>query len=148
MGNIWKIKFFKNSYQLNDDYERLSEFEKEQVSTLYVECYIDWDDDFDHYNCILLTDLDSIKMYQKILNSNFIKYSIEDISNKVINSEINIFDEVKTISNPIKFKSFNDIITKWISERLDIDIVLDRISKVGIGGLKDYEKEFLKHYKH
>ena len=148
MRDIWKIKFCRNSYQLNDDYERLSEFEKEQISNLLVECYIDWDDEFDHYNCILLTDLYSIKTYQKILNSNFIKYSIEDLSNKVLTSEIDIFLEVKTISNPIKFKSFNDIIVKWIIERINIDIVLDRISKVGIDGLKDYEKDFLKHYKH
>ena len=148
MGDIWKITFYKNSYQLNDDYERLSDFEKVQIANLHVDCYIDWDDEFDHYNCILLTDLYSIKTYQKILNSNFIKYSIEDISNKVLTSEIDIFSEVKTVSNPIKFKSFNDIIVKWISKRINIDIVLDRISKVGIDGLKDYEKDFLKHYKH
>ena len=40
-----------------------------------------------------------------------------------------------------------DDLDEWIYDNLDIDIVLDRISDVGMESLKKVEKEFLKNYK-
>jgi hypothetical protein len=38
-------------------------------------------------------------------------------------------------------------INYWTMENIDIDIVLDRISQVGMNNLKEVEKDFLKNYK-
>ena len=38
------------------------------------------------------------------------------------------------------------MIESWIYDNLEIDIVLDRITEVGMDSLKDVEKNFLKNY--
>jgi hypothetical protein len=48
--------------------------------------------------------------------------------------------------NSIKWSFFIDDLNEWIINNLDIDIVLDRISEVGIDSLTEIEKEFLKTY--
>jgi hypothetical protein len=49
--------------------------------------------------------------------------------------------------NRFRWNNFNKKITEWILSNLDIDIVLDRISNVGIEGLNKTEKKFLDNYK-
>ena len=44
-SHIYKIKFSKPSYQLNDDYDRLSEIEKEKISNIEAEAFFDMDED-------------------------------------------------------------------------------------------------------
>ena len=39
-----------------------------------------------------------------------------------------------------------DDLESWIYDNLEIDIVLDRITEVGMDSLKDVEKNFLKNY--
>jgi len=48
--------------------------------------------------------------------------------------------------NLFKYDFFLEDINSWIYNNLEIDIVLDRITDVGIDSLKQIEKDFLKHY--
>ena len=43
---------------------------------------------------------------------------------------------------------FLDDIDDWIYHNLEIDIVLDRITEVGINSLKEVERNYLKSYKY
>ena len=49
---LYKIVFNKSSFELNDDYERLSEYEKEIISSMPVDAFFDYDCD-DDYTCFL-----------------------------------------------------------------------------------------------
>ena len=66
---------------------------------------------------------------------------------------INVFENEKELKkhvnglNRFRWNNFNKKITEWILSNLDIDIVLDRISNVGIEGLNKIEKKFLDNYK-
>ena len=51
--HIYKIKFSKPSYQLNDDYDRLSEIEKEKISNMEAEAFFDMDQD-DKYTFFII----------------------------------------------------------------------------------------------
>jgi hypothetical protein len=147
---LYKIVFNKSSFELNDDYERLSEYEKEIISSMPVDAFFDYDCD-DDYTCFLITSIETVKSYVSILNNNLIKHKVHNISNKVINNEINLEKEIKDSIEPtykIKFNIFIDGVNEWILEHLDIDTVLDRINQVGgMNNLRQVEKEFLKNYK-
>ena len=147
---LYKIVFNKNSFELNDDYERLSEYEKEIISSMSVDAFFDYDDN-DDYTCLLITDIETIKSYVSILKNNLVSHSVYDISTKIINNELNLEQEIKNKIEPtykIKFNIFIDGLNDWILQHLDIDTVLDRITKVGgLNNLRQVEKEFLKNYK-
>lgn len=150
MPSVFKIKFDKNSDFLNDDYDRLDEYEKEVISTIDVESFFDYDDDNDKYTCILITTHIEIDKYISILNNNLIKYELKDISKSILKGKIDVGYLLKDKYLPtsqIKFNIFMEGINYWTMENIDIDTVLDRISEVGMKNLKEVEKEFLKNYK-
>jgi len=150
MTSVFKIKFDKNSDFLNDDYERLAEYEKEVISNIEVESFFDYDDDDDKYNCILITTHIEIEKYISILNNNLIKYELKDLSKSILKGKIDIEDLLKDKYLPtsqIKFNIFMEGINYWTMENIDIDTILDRISEVGMNNLKEVEKDFLKNYK-
>lgn len=141
-SHIFRIKFSKPSILLIDDYERLSENDKLKISSLEVLASFDYDED-EHYNCLMISDPLIIASYRKILEENLIGYECYDITNDVIlhNIELNLnmIDYEKE-----KYDIFVDELENLIYENLDIDMILDRISKVGLNGLTDIEKQFLK----
>ena len=150
MPSVFKIKFDKNSDFLNDDYDRLDEYEKEVISTIDVESFFDYDDDNDKYTCILITTHIEIDKYISILNNNLIKYELKDISKSILKGKIDVGYLLKDKYLPtsqIKFNIFMEGINYWTMENIDIDTVLDRISEVGMKNLKEVEKDFLKNYK-
>jgi hypothetical protein len=150
MTSVFKIKFDKNSDFLNDDYERLAEYEKEVISNIEVESFFDYDDDDDKYNCILITTHIEIEKYISILNNNIIKYELKDLSKSILKGKIDIGDLLKDKYLPtsqIKFNIFMEGINYWTMENIDIDTILDRILEVGMNNLKEVEKDFLKNYK-
>jgi hypothetical protein len=116
---LYKIVFNKSSFELNDDYERLSEYEKEIISSMPVDAFFDYDDDDDDYTCFLITSIETVKSYVSILNNNLINHKVHNISNKVINNEINLEKEIKDSIEPtykIKFNIFIDGVNEWILE--------------------------------
>jgi hypothetical protein len=145
---VYKIKFSISTNQLNDDYDRLSDVDKERVSEMNTESFFDWEESGE-YNCILITTPFEVNKYLKILNSNLIDCQLIDVSLDILKSKINIINEIKDKvkgNNLIKYEFFVDDLNQWVKENLDIDIILDRISEVGLDNLSEIEKEFLNTY--
>ena len=42
MSNIYKFKFSKSSFELSDDYDRLSDIDKERIADMDVHSYVDF----------------------------------------------------------------------------------------------------------
>jgi hypothetical protein len=147
---VYKLKFSKSSFDLNDDYERLADYEKERISELDAEAYFDYDDEDDCYICFVITSPTEIENYLRILNGNLIYCSCSDLSDDILRSKIDISEELKPLvcaTNQIKYGFFVDDVEEWIYNNLDIDTVLDRISEVGgVDSLTKIEKEFLETY--
>jgi hypothetical protein len=144
---IYKISFELSSFDLNEEYERLSDYEKERISELDAESFFDYEED-DKYICFIITTPIEMKKYLSILSNNLIWCNCVDISKDVLKFEIDLEKELKStpIINSIKFSFFIDDVKDWILENLDIDMVLDRISEIGINSLTKTEKEFLDKY--
>lgn len=147
---VYKLKFSKSSFDLNDDYERLADYEKERISELDAETYFDYDDDDDCYVCFVITSPTEIENYLRILSSNLIYCECSNLSDDVLQQKINLADELKTLvsaTNQIKYSFFVEDVDEWIYNNLDIDTILDRISEVGsVDSLTKIEKEFLETY--
>jgi len=145
---VYKIQFNKNSFDLNDDYDRLSEHEKERISDLDAETFFDYEKD-GNYTCFVVTTPLEMKKYVSILTSNLIICDCQDISKDVLKFKINLEEELKeqiSTINSIKYSFFIDDIYEWIESNLDMDMVLDRISEVGMDSLSKVEKDFLKNF--
>jgi hypothetical protein len=147
-SGVYKIVFTKSAFELNDDYEYLSDMDKERIYDLDADSFFDYEDGC--YNCFVITTPIEIEKYKDILKSNFIENECIDISNDILRFKIDLAKELKdNISglNSVKWGFFMDDLNDWILDNLDIDIVLDRISEVGINSLSGIEKDFLKNYK-
>ena len=148
MTKVYKIKFNKSSFELNDDYERLSDYEKDIISELNTESFFDYEDELDNYVCFVITTPTELDRYLKILRNNLIEHESSDLSNPVLKNEINLemLEDKLDSNNYFKYDLFMDDLESWIYGNLEIDIVLDRITEVGMDSLKDVEKNFLKNY--
>lgn len=144
---IYKISFELSSFDLNEEYEKLSDYEKERISELDADSFFDYEEN-DSYICFVITTPIEMKKYLSILSSNLIWCECKDISEDVLKFKINLEEELKVMSmlSSIKFSFFIDDVKDWILENLDIDMVLDRISQVGINSLTKVEKYFLDKY--
>lgn len=150
-NHIFKIKFESTSYELNDEYDRLSDHEKERISDLDAESFFDYQDHNDRYVCYIICKSTEIQKYSDILIKNLILHSITDLSQDILKFKINLEEELKPLLstvNSIKYSFFIDDVNDWLLENLDIDVVLDRILEVGsVDRLSHIEKEFLKNFK-
>lgn len=149
MTCVYRIKFTKNSYDLNVEYDKLSEHEKEAISSMLPESYFEFNDNSDCYSLYIILNPIDAKRYTKILENNLISHSITNISNELLNG-MDFEKHLKPFVNGLnrfRWNNFNKKISEWITNNLDIDIVLDRISSVGIEGLNKIEKKFLDNYK-
>ena len=148
-SGVYKIMYVQSSFQLNEEYDRLSEHEKEKIAELDAESFFDYQDYKDKYVCYIITNPVEIKKYSSILTNNLIQHEIIDMTNDILKFKINLEEELKPLLstiNSIKYSFFIDDINDWILENLEIDNVLDRISEVGIENLTTIEKDFLKSY--
>lgn len=148
MTKVYKIKFNKSSFELNDDYERLSDYEKDIISELNTESFFDYENEIGNYVCYVITIPTELDRYLKILRNNLIEYEYFDLSKPVLKNEINLelLEDKLDSNNYFKYDFFMDDLESWIYDNLEIDIVLDRITEVGMDSLKDVEKNFLKNY--
>jgi hypothetical protein len=146
-SRIYKLNFSKPSQELSDDYDRLSEIEKEKISNMEADAFFDMDED-NKYTFYIIVLPNELKSYLSVLDDNFIPYRISDISDDVLKDKIDIESYIKKYDslNSLKYSFFIDDINDWIYENLDIDTVLDRISIVGTESLRKIEKEFLNNY--
>ena len=148
INRVYKVKYLKSSLELNEDYDRLSDYEKDIISELNTESFFDYEDELDNYVCYVITTPTELDRYLKILRNNLIEHESSDLSKPVLKNEINLelLEGKLDSNNYFKYDFFMDDLESWIYDNLEIDIVLDRITEVGMDSLKDVEKNFLKNY--
>lgn len=147
-NRVYKIRYSKSSLELNEDYDCLSDYEKEAISELDAEGFFDYEDN-NIYCCYVISTPIEVAKYSKILTNNLIAHECLDLSQDIISNKIDIEYELEDKldeKNLFKYDFFLEDINSWIYNNLEIDIVLDRITDVGIDSLKQVEKDFLKHY--
>jgi hypothetical protein len=151
MNGIYKIKFFKSAEKLTNHYNKLSESERENISGLNAESFFDYENKNQNYTCYIIVDSLELEKYTNILTNNSIEHKCINLSDDFINGKIDIKKDIENKineTNYYKYDFFVDDIDNWILDNLNIDIILDRISEIGIDSLKEIEKEFLKNYKY
>lgn len=147
-NRVYKIRYSKSSLELNEDYDCLSDYEKEAISELDADGFFDYEDN-NIYCCYVISTPIEVAKYSKILTNNLITHECLDLSEDIIYNRIDIEYELEDKldeKNLFKYDFFLEDINSWIYNNLEIDIVLDRITDVGIDSLKQIEKDFLKHY--
>lgn len=147
-NRVYKIRYSKSSLELNEDYDCLSDYEKEAISELDAEGFFDYEDN-NIYCCYVISTPIEVAKYSKILTNNLISHECLDLSQDIIYNKIDVEYELEDKldeKNLFKYDFFLEDINSWIYNNLEIDIVLDRITDVGIDSLKQVEKDFLKHY--
>lgn len=143
---LFKIQFDQSAEDLNSTYENLSEHEKEKISQMDVLSSFDAENEDKKYFCLLLTSKTEIISYRNILDNNLIPYICQDISQSVVDNEINLEKDLIQYLNSLNYLSYElfiEEITEWIYQNLDIDSILDRISKSGMDSLRPIDKYFL-----
>jgi hypothetical protein len=147
-NRVYKIRYSKSSLELNEDYDCLSDYEKEAISELDAEGFFDYEDNY-IYCCYVISTPIEVAKYSKILTNNLIAHECLDLSEDIIYNRIDVEYELEDKldeKNIFKYDFFLEDVNSWIYNNLEIDIVLDRITDVGIDSLKQIEKDFLKHY--
>jgi hypothetical protein len=131
----------------HDDYDRLSDIEKEKISDMEADAFFDMDED-DKYTFFIIVKPMELKAYLSVLNENFIPYDINDVSDDILRGNLDVEAEITQVNplNSLRYSYFVDDLNDWLYENLDIDIILDRISSIGIDSLRKVEKEFLNNY--
>lgn len=148
-SSVYKVRFDKSSFDLSEEYDKLSDYEKERMSELEAESFFDFNDDNDNYICYFITTPLEMEIYKNILDNNLINNLVEDLSENIIRNRVNLEDGLKdqlNSGNSIKYSFFIDDINEWIYNNIDMDIILDRISESGINSLRNIEKQFLNNY--
>jgi len=147
---LFKLKFQRDYFELNSDYDKLSDIEKQKISSLDIKSSFEHEGDDSVYYLYLLTNVTHMEIYKKILDDNLIPYLCKDISKEIINGDINlekILEPYLDHSNHLKYDGFIFDINKWIYQSLDLDSILDRILTNGMSSLRSIEKEYLENYK-
>ena len=145
---VYKIKFSKSSFDLTEDYDRLSDIDKEKLADTESESYFEYEDD-GLYTFFTIAEPIQVKRYLSILAENLVKFELTDLTEDILKGKFDMDLEVGDKVNPmdsIKYSFFIDDLNDWIYNNLDIDTILDRISVVGLDSLNKIEKEFLNNY--
>lgn len=146
---IYRFTFSDNIDELNNRYDMLSDYEQERISELDAISYFDYVED-EKYFFYVITSPNEIKNYIQILENNLIQFDVTDLTKDILSNKIDLSKELVTKvdkDNTIKWDFFIEDVKEWMLENLDIDLVLDRISEVGIKNITDIENTFLKNYK-
>ena len=142
---IFKIKFTKSPFDLNEDYDRLSDIDKEKIADMNADSFFDYEED-GVYTFFTIAEPIEVKRYLGVLSENLVRFELIDLSKDVLKGNFDIDSEVGAKVEPLdsmKFSFFVDDLNDWIYNNLDIDTILDRISQVGLDSLTKIEKEFL-----
>ena len=141
------IEFNRSLEDITYDYDRISDNDKEKMSSISIITSFDYEDEYNNYVSLLLILPNEKEKYKKILDDNIIPYICTDITQNVIRNKINLSKKLLKFTNnynEVEYFNFINKINEWISSKLDIDIVLDIINEYGINSLRDIDKEFLK----
>ena len=86
MKRVYKVRYSKSSLELNEDYDNLSDFEKEQISELDAEGFFDYEDNSIYCCYVISTPVEVVK-YSKILTNNLIQHEYLDLSQEILNNK-------------------------------------------------------------
>jgi hypothetical protein len=149
MNRLYEIIFPKSSFELDKDYERLSDHEKVDIATMTPDSFFDFNDNEGQYKLYLIFSPIDIERYSKILNNNLIGHETLDISDDVLVNKFCFDSGLRPFVNALnrfKWNSFKVKVDEWIYENLDMDLVLDRIGQCGMDNLRPVEKKFLRNF--
>lgn len=149
MLNVYQIKFTKSSFELDKEYERLSEHEKVEIASMTPDSFFDFNDNNSKYRLYIIFSPIQIERYSKILDNNLIEHTISNLSDSILENKFCIDSEFRPFTNALnrfKWNSFKIKIDDWIYDNLDMDLVLDRIGQCGMDNLRPVEKKFLRNY--
>lgn len=149
MKQVYQIKFTKTSYDLDKDYERLSEHEKVDISSMTPDSFFDFNNNDGHYTLYLIFSPLEVERYSKILQNNLIEHSISNLSDGVLCNDFSIETNLRPFVNALnrfRWNSYKDKLDEWIYNNLDMDLVLDRIGQCGMDNLRPVEKKFLRNF--
>jgi hypothetical protein len=149
MNRLYEIKFTKSSFELDKDYERLSEHEKVDIASMTPDSFFDFNDNQGIYRLYLIFSPIHVERYSKILENNLIDHTISNISESILENKICFDNDLRPFVNALnrfKWNSFKVKVDDWIYENLDMDLVLDRIGQCGMENLRPVEKKFLRNY--
>lgn len=149
LKKVYIFEFNRSSESVADDYDLLSEIDKEKISDLDTDASFDYEDEFGNYNFYLvISELEFLK-YKKLLDDNNIAYLCEDISNDILRNDINLSKKLLKYTNNMNenlYHEFINTLNDWISQNLELDIILDMINERGIDSLRKVDKDFLSNY--
>lgn len=149
MQQVFKITFIQNSYELNNEYSKLSEHEIEIIANILPDGYFEFNDRSEKYTLFLIMTKEDLNKYIKILDNNLISFEFKNMSEEFLNG-LDIKQQLKDCINPLNRNTFNIFkikLEEWINKNIDVDIILDRINQVGVENLTKLEKKFLDNYK-
>jgi hypothetical protein len=149
MDRIYKIKFDVTDEELDDLFMYFSDEDLDDVEELEAEAYFYFHEE-GNYVCYLITTEVEMRTYVGVMDKNKINIYVKDFSDRILNSTVNLEDNLRHNIDKENCEDFEDFIiclNEWVLGKLDIDFVLDRISSVGIDNLTENEKYFLNSYK-
>ena len=150
MNRIYRIRFDKSSYELDKDYERFSEQENLAISSMNPDSFFDFNCADGKYSIYLVFSPLDLKKYIGILENNLIWHDIADLSDGIMLGDFSLEEEIRPYVNPLnrfRWNSYKKKLDEWIYQNLDIDFVLDRISRCGgVCNLRPVEKRFLNEF--
>jgi len=145
---VFKFNFSKSPFDLNDDYDRLSDIDKEKIAEMDAEAFIDYEEN-EKYAFFIIAEPTEVKKYTDVLDENLVWYDVKNISDEILKGSFKVEDYISEVTvsfNSMKYSFFIDDLNEWIYNNLDIDTILDRISSVGMDSLTKVEKQFLENY--
>jgi hypothetical protein len=145
---VFQIDFFRTPFDVAHDYNTMTMGEKEKLSALDIFSSFDYEDDFNNYTLILITDEKTADKYKIILFNNIIPNVTKDISNNILNCNIDLQENLKKYRNKMNIDKMFDFcvaLEKWMEANLDVDKILDLINERGLQSLKEIHLKILKN---
>lgn len=146
--SVYHIEFSHTSMDLDEYYLSFSQDDIDIFMSLKFYLMVDYEC-YSKYNIILISDTNQIDIYKKLLDSYNILYICEDVSGKVLAGDFDIktilYENLDELNIDIQ-DVFLEELDSWIYSNLDLDIVLDKISKFGLKSLSDIEIMYLDNY--
>lgn len=149
MKRVYRIKFIKSSFDLNEDYDGFPEQDRSVISEMLPGGYFEYNDHDGHYTLYIILKPTDSERYSNVLDDNLVAHSVRDISEELLNGM-----DLNTALVPFvgalnidRYRSFKIKLEKWIMSNLDIDRILDRINEVGMPNISKLEKKFLDEYR-
>ena len=86
---VYKIKFTKSPFDLNEDYDRLSDIDKEKIADMNADSFFDYEED-GVYTFFTIAEPIEVKRYLGVLSENLVKFELTDLSKDILKSNFDL----------------------------------------------------------